>query len=561
MSNRDESIWVVFNGEIYNFQEIRQILESHGHVFQTHSDTEVLIHGYAQWGEGILEKLNGMFGLAIWDKQRRKLVVARDPMGMKSLYFHDNGSSLLFGSEIRPVLAGLKEKPSLDPTALNHFLRYRYTPAPRTIYSGLRKLAPGDCLVIEKGRCECKRWYRYEPKTKPDAMSDEEATDKLLELYRAAIKRHLISDVPIGLLLSGGMDSALLLALMNEVGNNWRTYTIGYGSSFKDDELEDAAGTARIYSSDHHQIEISQKIFQENLPKIVSSLEEPIASSSIVPMYFVCQRARQDVKVALIGQGPDELFGGYKRHLGVNYSAYWRGLPSVAQNLLAKTVLTFSHNEAFRRGANSLNEPDRLKRYQQVFSLLPKDQIDSLFQPGQLEPNAGDAVLEHWARLCPEMGGLDELNGFQLIELRSSLPDELLMYGDKLSMAHKLEGRVPYLDRELVEFVQTLPAKMKVRMAQRKWLHRQVCHSFLPKEITARKKRGFAVNVVDDWFKTEMSGKMDAFLRDDQSLLYQYLKPESVHRLLESHQSQKTDNHKILFSLVLFEQWLRLNLH
>jgi len=557
MADASKKIWIVFNGEIYNFKEIRKILESKGHQFRTNSDTEIIVQGYLRWGDEILDRLNGMFGLAIWDENKRRLLVARDPMGMKSLYFHNDGQRLLFGSEIRPILAALPQKPAVDTTALNHFLKYRYTPAPNTIHQGIKKLAAGECLIIEGGQCTRKRWYKYEPKTLTEKLSAGDAEEQLLELYRAAIKRHLISDVPLGLLLSGGMDSALLLALMNECGSNWKTFTIGYGNTFKDDELDDAQSTANLYGADHNQIEISQSVFQENLPQIIGALEEPIASSSIVPMYFVCQRARQDVKVALIGQGPDELFGGYTRHLGVNYSTYWRGLPKILRHGIAKTLNALSRSETVQRGVSSLSEPNRLARYQQIFSLLPQPEINALFQPGLINENAGDSVFQHWEDMCPTMKDLDELNGFQLIELRSSLPDELLMYGDKLSMTHHLEGRIPYLDREVVEFAQTLPSRLKVRNSKRKWLHRKVCHNFLPKEITSRKKRGFAVNVVDDWFKSELGSRIDSVIQDDRSLMYQYLAPRQVQGLLGEHKKGKSDNHKILFSLVVFEQWLR----
>src|SRR5205807_3938365 len=223
-----------------------------------------------------------------------------------------------------------------------------------------------------------------------------EATDELLELYRAAVKRHLLSDVPIGILLSGGLDSGLLLALMNEQGGPWPAYTIGYGESFKDDELSDAAETARLFGARHVTVQLDRREFEEALPRIVRSLEEPVASSSIVPMYFISQRARQDVKVALIGQGPDELFGGYKRHLGVRYGDYWRRLPNSVRSLLGSAITQLPRNETLKRGVLSLGEPDRLKRYQHVFSLASGETVDGLFQDDVLPKNAGDRVRDCW---------------------------------------------------------------------------------------------------------------------------------------------------------------------
>jgi asparagine synthase (glutamine-hydrolysing) len=376
-------------------------------------------------------------------------------------------------------------------------------------------------------------------------------------LYKKAVKRQLISDVPLGLLLSGGIDSGLLLGLMNLQGNSWPTYTVGYGKSFKGDELADAAQTAGIFSAQHVSVELDRETFETALPKIITFLEEPVATSSIVPMYFVCQRARQDVKVALIGQEPDELFGGYIRHLGVRYGAYWRGLPEWVRKPLTTAINTLPRNEALKRGVYSLNEPDRMKRYQYVFSIMQGMTIDSLFRDGICPSGAGDKILEFWEELRFLMGDTDELGGFQLLEIRFSLPDELLMFSDKMSMAHSFEVRVPYLDLEIVEYVKRLNATFKVRNGLRKWLHRKVCNDFLPKKILKRKKKGFATNIVDQWFIGSLNSKMKDFLLDSSSFMFQNLKPKAVQSILEEHISGKNDNYKILFSLVAFEEWMR----
>jgi asparagine synthase (glutamine-hydrolysing) len=557
MADAEETVWVIFNGEIYNFQELRGELESRGHRFRTKSDTEAIIHGYKEWGTGVFDRLNGMFGVALWDVRRRRLVLARDAMGIKLVYYAIRNGTLLFGSELRPVLAALPERPAVDPVALNLFLRYRYTPSPLTIFRGVEKLAAGTMLVVEDGQARRERWYRYAPEPFPTARTDDEAREELVGLYRAAVRRHLIADVPVGILLSGGMDSALLLALMNEHGGPWPAYTVGYGESFEDDELADAAETALLLGARHVTVRLDQGEFERSLPGIVASLEEPIAASSIVPMYFVSRRARQDVKVALIGQGPDELFGGYIRHLGVRYGDYWRRMPGPVRSLLGSAITRLPRNEALKRGVLSLGVEDRLRRYQHVFSLGPGPTVDGLFRGGVLPGTPGDAILESWSELVPQMARTDELGGLQLLELRSSLPDELLMYGDKLSMAHALEVRVPYLDRTVVEYVQRLGADLKVRHGSRKWLHRQVSRQFLPTRILKRKKRGFAVNVVDGWLQSSVSGSLTDALLDGDSLLFGLLSPEPVRRLLEEHRAGRHDHHKLLFSLALFEQWLR----
>jgi len=559
MSDQEESVWIVFNGEIYNFPELKRELQGHGHVFRTNSDTEVIIHGYKQWGDEVLNRLNGMFGLAIWDTRQKRLVVARDPFGIKLIYYRIDGNTLYFGSEMRAIRATMPGQLEIDTTSLDLFLRYRFTPSPHTILKGVKKLAPGTKLTVQDGVCQVSRWYRFKPEPFAPPKSPAQAKDELLSLYKDAVKRQLISDVPVGLLLSGGIDSGMLLALMNLNGKSWPTYSIGYGSSYADDELADAAETARVLGSNHTSITITKSTFEENLPKIVATLEEPIAASSIVPMYFVCQRARQDVKVALVGQGPDELFGGYKRHLGVRYGSLWAGLPSWVRTPITSTVAALPRNEMLKRGVHSLANPDRLRRYQHVLSLLPGDQVEGLFQEGLLPTDAGDTILDSWRDMNELMGGTDELGGLQFLEVRSTLPDELLMYADKLSMAHGLELRVPFVDKEIVEYVERLPANLKVRNGSRKWIHRQVCGTFLPESILKRPKRGFAVNVVDEWFKGAIDNKMADTLRDSESKIYRYLRPSAVKELFEQHASGRHDNHKILFSLVLFEEWLRVH--
>jgi asparagine synthase (glutamine-hydrolysing) len=555
MCDTERTVWVVFNGEIYNFQELRAELEQDGHRFQTNSDTEVIVHGYKQWGTDVFGRLNGMFGLAIWDTRRRRLVIARDAMGIKLVYYRTAGGRLTFGSEIRAVLSAEDASPSIDPTALNLFLKFRYTPSPLTIFSGIRKLAPGTMLVVEDGDCREERWYRYSPVPFPDSYTEEDAAEELLELYRGAVKRHLLSDVPVGILLSGGLDSGLLLALMREHGSDWPAYTVGYGSSFEDDELADAAETAALLGGRHVPVRLDRREFEAALPTIVNSLEEPIASSSIVPMYFVSARARQDVKVALIGQGPDELFCGYKRHFGVHYGQLWRRVPAAVRQVIGEGIKRLPRNETAKRGIYALGIEDRLDRFEHVFSLAPAERIAGLFRGGP-PPGAFDRVAA-WEALLPETRNLDELAHFQHIELRSSLPDELLMFGDKLSMAHGLEVRVPYLDRTVVEFAERLRADMKIRGRQSKWLHRQVCKGFLPATLLARKKRGFAVNVVDQWFQSATSSRLSEFLLDPKSLMFDMLDPQPVRNLLDEHRQGHEDNHKLLFSLAMFEQWLR----
>ncbi|HEY7322481.1 MAG TPA: asparagine synthase (glutamine-hydrolyzing), partial [Candidatus Binatia bacterium] len=261
MSDADGSVWVVFNGEVYNFPDLRAELQSLGHVFRTNSDTEVIIYGYKEWGNDVLQRLNGMFGLAIWDVKKQQLMLARDRLGIKLLYYKISAGQLKFGSEIRTLLANEHGSPSIDPVSLNLFLRYRYTPSPLTLFQGVKKLAPGTRLIVRDGMARIERWWKFEPVPLNPMPSVEEAEEELLELYKRAVKRQLISDVPVGLLLSGGLDSGLLLALMNQSGRTWRTYTVGFGTRFDDDELEAAADTARVLQASNVSIELNRDVF------------------------------------------------------------------------------------------------------------------------------------------------------------------------------------------------------------------------------------------------------------------------------------------------------------
>jgi asparagine synthase (glutamine-hydrolysing) len=558
MSDQQKTTWVVFNGEIYNFRELRIELEGHGHVFQTRCDTEVIVHGYKQWGDEILNRLNGMFGLAVWDSVRRRLMLARDAFGIKLVYYREQGGSLCFGSEIRAVCAGMEnERPEADPEALNLFLRYRYTPSPYTAVKGVRKLAPGTKLVVQDGAYETSRWYRYAPTPFVPPRSIAEAGEELLDLYRKAVRRQLVSDVPLGLLLSGGIDSGLLLALMNENGADWPTFTVGYGESYADDELADAEETTRILKSRHTSLRISRAIFEQELSNIVGFLEEPIATSSIVPMYFVCKRAHEDVKVCLVGQGPDELFGGYRRHLYARYGAAWATLPHWARVPVERAVGVLPRNETLKRGLYALGSGGSKDRCERTLSLLPGQQIDGLFWEGLLKFDSGERLRECWSDFTDLAPRTDELSRLQFAEVRSTLPDELLMYADKLSMAHSLELRVPFLDKDIVEYAERLPANMKVRNGVGKWLHKRVCREFLPKAIVARPKRGFAMNVVDMWFRDALGGTMAGIFEDKSASIYQFLRPAAVRQLYADHAAGRRDNHKVLFSMIVLEEWLK----
>jgi asparagine synthase (glutamine-hydrolysing) len=558
MSNEHGNVWIVFNGEIFNFRELKSQLSTLGHRFQTDSDTEVIIHAYEEWGTECLCRLNGMFALAIWDITKERLMLARDHAGIKPLYYSIDSGSILFGSEIRSLLATGKVKPAVDIVGMNLFLRYQFVPSPFTIFESVNKLAAGTRLIVENGRVNVDRWWNFRPVLFDPCPSEKQAEEELLALYEGAVKRHLISDVPVGILLSGGLDSTLLLALMNRFGESWPTFTVGYGSSYQDDELGYASYTADLFGAKNVPIEIDRRTFEETLPKVVEILEEPIASPSVVPMYYLCQKARQDLKVVLMGQGPDELFGGYKRHLGVQYGAIWRKFPGAVRGVLSRCLEKLPRNEAIKRGLSSLHIKDRVERYEQVFSILQSSTIDGLFHRGLIPDDIKSRALSVWRDAEPFLEQTDELGGFSFMEMRYSLPDELLMYGDKISMAHGLEVRVPYLDQTIVKYVQCLPSHYKVRSFLRKWLHRRICQKMLPDFVLRQRKRNFAANIVDKWFRETMSGLWTDIFRDAGSLIYRYLDRQKVSELVGAHEAGSHDYHKCLYSIVVLNQWLEI---
>jgi asparagine synthase (glutamine-hydrolysing) len=555
MSDPDRNVFLIFNGEIYNFPELKAELEAQGHHFRTRSDTEVILRGYIQWGVDVLKRLNGMFGLAIWDEQERRLMLARDRLGVKPLYYRLNRDGVVFGSEIRAIAAHGDAGLDIDPTALNLFLRYRYTPAPLTVYQGIKKLAAGTRLIVEKGTARIERWWDFHPVPFDPVPSVAEAEEALIGLYRKAITRQLISDVPVGLFLSGGLDSGLLLALMHESRSDWKTYSVGFGNQFGQDELTKARETACYFEAQNFLSKLSREDFEQGLSKAVRAVEEPVAADSIVPMYFLCQRARQEVKVALMGQGPDELFGGYRRHLFARYASYGKWFPG-SRVLVRSLPNRLLDGASAARLLASLDAVEGTRNYQSIFSQLPGAVVDDLFCDGLLGPHMDHQAFDCWRDLEALMPQTDTLGKLQFVEMRSSLPDELLLYADKLSMAHGLEVRVPYLDHEIVEYAERLPSSFKVRNGSLKWLHRKVCQRFLPKQVVGRSKIGFETPA-GEWLRDGAAGTRLKYLYDKESRIYQFLRYDEVNKLLGEHGSGRSQHSNFLFSLVALEVWLR----
>ena len=552
MSSEDGTVTTVFNGEIYNFRELRRDLEARGHVFSNRSDTEVVVHGYEQWGLGVLSRLNGMYGLAIWDATRRQLLLARDPYGVKPLYYYWDGQRLLFGSEVRCILCDRDVPRDVDETMLEAFLSLTYVPSPFTAYRGIRRLPPGWALHAQPGEePSLRRFWRSVPSAQVDG--DEEAlVERLRYLIERAVERQMVADVPVGALLSGGVDSGITTAVMSRVSSEpIDTFSVGFSGEYGFDELDAARDQARRIGSRHHEMKIDAEEYARFLPESVWYLEEPLAMGSTLAYYRVCQLARQHVKVVLTGQGADEPFAGYPRHLGARYGQMYRRLPARSRVALRKALSKVSGLERLRRAADSLDANPGTDRLLAIWRITDRDMSQRLLADGIGESSAVWDVVEEWRR---DVSALDELNQMTYVDSRLSLADNLLIYGDKMSMATSLEARVPLLDLELMRFVEALPARYKIRGRVQKYLLKRAAEEWLPEAVLKAKKIGFAVPL-DAWFRGDMRRPFEDLVLDRGSACTRYFQRETLIEMLSLHCAQRRDFSRTFLSLMVFEYW------
>ncbi|CAN5842060.1 asparagine synthase (glutamine-hydrolyzing) [soil metagenome] len=551
MSNEDGTVRVVQNGEIYNFHDLRRELESYGHVFRTRSDTEAIVHAYEQWGVGGLARLNGMFAVAIWDSAARRLVLARDPFGVKPLYHWDGGGTLVFGSEVRPLLRHPRVERTVDLDAVRELLELTYVPSPRTAFAGISKLLPGHALVYGPGGGSLRRFHPVAPPH--SQLPARELREQLREAIAAAVRRQRVADVPVGVMLSGGADSAAVAALLaDREAEPVRTFTVGFGHDFAHDELEPARRTARRIGAEHHELVISAAEYDEFLPRSIWHLEEPIATASTLAFFKVCELAREHVKVVLTGQGADEPFAGYARHLGERYGPVYRRLPrAMRDRVVSPLVERLPRNEQLKRGVRSLGTEEPLERLGRVYSTLGDPLGRRLFGDELLATGNGHRSIARWQADVAERDGLSQM---LYVDARTSLADNLLMYGDKMSMAVSLEARVPFLDLELMALAESIPPKLKVNGLKRKRILKDAISPWVPAEVRRRRKIGFTTPV-DGWFRRELGTSLRERLLAPGSATRTYLRPQTVRAMIDEHGSGRHDHKRILFSLLTLELW------
>ncbi len=551
MHNEDGTVTVTFNGEIYNHLALREELVAKGHVFRSRCDTEVLVHGYEEWGDALCERLAGMFAFAIRDARRHRLLLARDRMGKKPVYYHEGRERFVFGSEIKSLLCDPSVPREIDDEALELYLSARYVPAPLTMFAGIRKLPPSCCAVYEDGELKIRRYWKCEFPDEPDARSGEELARELWRRLRAATEARLMADVPVGVFLSGGLDSSCIAAQMidlrKERGEGGvKSFSVGYLADDGSSELDQARRVAKALGTEHREVLVTAEDFLRFLPDLVWHMDEPVADAACVPLYYLSRRAREEVVVVLSGEGADEVLAGYPIYRTMLLLERLRGASRYAS--LALPLVRDPKARKYLRWATLPLE----RRYRGVSVAFTDDEKARLtgLPPGRASARLVQRLAREWA----ETEGLPPLERMLELDRRIWLPDDLLVKADKMTMAASQELRVPFLDHRLIEWAAGLPAHLKLRGSSGKWLLREAARDRLPAECTAPGKRGFTVPV-SSWFRRQLHAPLrDALLATD-SLAGARFGESAVRRLLDDHLRGRSDRKEELYALWLLELW------
>ena len=559
MSADRGTVWITYNGEVYNFPELRRDLEARGHVFRTHGDTEVVLHHFLEYGPEACRKWNGMFGVAIFDAEKRRLFLARDHFGVKPLYYYDSGKSLYFGSELKSILEDPAVPRELDTEALSVFLTLRYLPSPKTLLKGVRKLPPGHYLLADANGVSIHRYFDDVPELN-ERLTEDDILDQYLHLLQQAVQRQMVSDVPVGLMLSGGVDSAALAHFMSRASRrSVQSFSVGFPGTGDFNELDHARETAEWAGTDHHPLLIRQDDYTEFFPKSFWYLEEPVSEPTISAYYHVCRLAASHVKVVLMGQGADEPLAGYDRYFGERYHALVA--PLLRYTPLRALVEAFPRAEKLKASVRSLDERDDLERFLKIQTVFQPAWQRELVRENILSgADALSGARELLRPLQASVSHLPPLSQLLFLDARTMLSDNLLLFGDKIAMANSLEVRVPYLDLDLVRFIESVPPRYKIRGLQRKYFHRKALQRILPASFIARKKRGFATPM-DRWLGRELQGQVRNVLLHPQAASAEVFRTETMRRMIDLHVSGRENFRKQLYLLLSYEFWAQRFLH
>jgi len=551
MQSSDGRWWVTFNGEIYNHLDLRESLDI---PFRGHSDTETLVELIAANGiDKTVPQINGMFAFAALDTLEGKLYLVRDPFGIKPLYYSEEGQSFSFASEVR-ALKTLGLSGGIDHQSIQLFITLRYSPAPTTLWKGIRRLPPGHmlCVDVASGSHEITRYIA--PVTNRFSGSLDEAVDAYRLETRAAINRQLLSDVPVGVLLSGGIDSALVAAMAKDSGRDLPCFSVGFGKGHSECEIEDAAETARVLGLPFSAVEVTPKQLLDALPSIAGAVEEPLGTTSIMPMWYLVQKAREDVTVVLTGQGTDEPWGGYRRYQVemVHRVMPWNGLWKIAK---AMSGLVGTLPEFMERGLRTLPVADMAARSVEACALFSSDERALLL--GDSSDGGAIERIRYWLDWM-DSADCAPAEKMMRMDARMNLADDLLLYGDKLSMAVSLEARVPMLDIELVRFVESLPLQYRVALRKSKIVHKKMAESYLPASIVHRKKKGFQVPF-GDWSRGIWKDWVAEKLLDAGQPHLRFIRRDNLEKMWQQHLQRHPDRSRQMFALLMLALWWEAN--
>jgi asparagine synthase (glutamine-hydrolysing) len=550
-ADESERVWAAQNGEIYNHAALRRELEARGHVLRSRCDTEVLPHLYEEHGPRLAERLRGMFAVAVWDRAERRGVLIRDRLGIKPLYYAVAGDVLVFGSELKCVLASGLVSAELDPDAIAAYLMLGYVPGALTPLRDVRKLEAGERLVVAAGQVRTERWWDF-PAPAPDrSRSSEEWAEALLDKLDESVRLRLMSDVPLGAMLSGGLDSSLIVALMaRHMSEPVKTFAVGFAG--EDSELPDARRVAESFGADHHELELQTEAAPDDLRKLVWHLDEPLADLSSLGFLPLCELARQDVTVALSGQGADELFGGYRKHRVASLAETWNRLPSSPRAAASATLRRGPGRGA--RLADALQATDPVARLMASSGLVHPELRGELFG-GALAEHAGAAEAVLQDRLAGAPAGAP-LESALYLDARLGLVDDMLTYFDRASMACSLEVRVPFLDHELVELSARIPAEHKVRRLRGKHVLRVAARKQVPDFVLAKRKRGFFNESIGSWVTAGDEALVNRLLLAPDPAYASVVPRSAVERVVREWRGGRAGNAKLLLALVMLELWL-----
>lgn len=559
LCNEDESVWIAYNGEIYNYQDLRGELTKKGHQFRTHSDTEVIVHLYEEYGPQLLKKLRGMFAFAIWDDKQRSLLLARDRLGQKPLYYTCQGNTFLFASEIKAILQHPSVKPEVNLSAIYDFLSYQYIPSPQTAFAGIHKLPSASYLLYKNSKITIEKYWELDFSHKLN-LSEEEYCSRLRELLEEAVKIRLMSEVPLGAFLSGGIDSGTVVGLMSKLNNQpVRTFSIGFTEEDYN-ELEFARLVAQKFHTQHQEFTVEPKAL-DVLPKLIWHYNEPFADPSALPTYYVSQVSRQHVTVALCGDAGDENFAGYNRYLMHKWSQNFQRLPEgLREKLILNSIKCLAKNFPHQQHVRKLqNFVQRLslptaQLHNQLVTIFTPEFANEAYNQKLLDAKAGNYMLG----LFEHTKGWDELDRVLWADINSYLPDDLLIKVDVASMANSLEVRSPFLDHKVVEFAAAIPSSLKVQgRANLKYILRKAFAGLLPEQILTRKKMGFSVPL-DSWFRGELNSYIHEVLLDERTSQRGYFNQAAIGEMLADHSSGKFNYGFHLWSLLNLELWMRM---